>query len=161
MAVSAQLVDESVPSKSDSMGELSIVEGKVKMHQNFIKYLIHVGVYKRVNLKGRLALRDHGEMMYAIGGLLSNWNMILEGETRGESLYGASDAAGENHREEMVLFGNLLKGLTAKVTQFPGNFLRFQQELLSTLSENDIPTSNWVVFALLSVHCEAIQIALT
>ena len=158
VAVSAQLVDEPI-SQSDSIGELRFIEDKVGMHQSYIKYLIHVGVYKRVNISGRLALRDHGEMAYAIGGLLTRWNTILEIEARAQPLHEALNVDEENHKEEMLLFGNLVKGLATKVTKFPENFLLFQQELV--LSENEVPTSNWVVFALLTVHCEAIQIAMT
>lgn len=161
IAVSAQLADQPVSPSDSTIGDYRVIEEKVSLHKKFIKYLIHVGVYKRVNFKGRLVLRDHGEMMYAIGGLFEGWNNILESDSREQNLHEALDEYDADHREELLLFGDLLKGLAKKVTAFPEKFLAFQQELLSTLSDNGVPTSNWAVFVLLLIHYKAIHFALT
>ena len=157
VAVSEQLVDESIAS---SIPAMNVIEDKLQMHQGFIKYLTQAGIYKRVNFRGRVALRDHGEMMYCIGGLLNSWNTILELETRDQSLHNALESDVDVHREELRLFSEIVRGLEKNITKFPENFLLFQEKLLSAFSENGIPSSNWVVFALLTVHCEAIECAI-
>jgi hypothetical protein len=157
IAVSTQLVDE--PSKGkDVVIALEIISDKVQMHQNFILYLIHAGIYKRLNFKGKLTLRDHGEMMYAIGGFLNSWNVILETQARKLSLHEALDINSDDNYDDLGLIGKALQGIEERVTQFPANMLSFQQQVLPVSGLDTI--SAWKLFILLKIHCDALQNAM-
>jgi hypothetical protein len=158
IAVSAKLVDEASQGK-DVMSALDIISDKVQMHQNFILYLIHAGIYKRVNFQGKLTLRDHGEMMYAIGGLLNSWNVILEAHARKLSLHEALDVDTDiNYENELSLISKALQGMEERVTRFPENVLSFQRQVLP-FSRQETFTA-WKLFIILKIHCEALQNAM-
>eukprot|EP00979_Chaetoceros_neogracilis_P002561 scaffold435_cov275-Chaetoceros_neogracile.AAC.13 len=155
VTVSSQLVDQS-SSSSGNAAALDVIFDKVQMHQSFIQYLVHAGIYKRVTFSGRLSLRDQGEMLYAIGGLLNSWNIILEAESRSESFHEALDQEG-GHRNEITLFGEALKGIEQEVTQFPANFLSLQKRVIPGTMNGQPSSSTWLLFIMLKIHHQSIQ----
>jgi len=158
VAVSTQLVDQASLS-SDTTAALDVIDAKVQMHQSFIQYLVHAGIYKRVTFKGRLSLRDRGEMMYAIGGLLNSWNVILEAESRSQSFHEALNQEGD-HKDDILLFGESLKGIEQKVTLFPASLLSLQKKVIPGTMNGEASSSTWLLFILLKIHCESFQNAI-
>ena len=159
VAVSTQLVDQaSSSSDTTAIAALDVISAKVQMHQSFIQYLVHAGIYKRVTFQGRLSLRDRGEMMHAIGGLLNSWNVILEAESRSQSFHEALNQEGD-HKDDILLFGESLKGIEQTVTLFPVSLLSLQKKVIpGTMNgEASSSTSTWLLFILIKIHCESIQ----
>jgi len=155
VAVSTQLVDQS-SSSTDNTTALDVISDKVQMHQSFIQYLVHAGIYKRVTFKGRLSLRDRGEMMYAVGGFLNSWNIILDAENRSQSFHEALNQEGD-HKRDILLFGEALKGFEQKVTQFPANLLSLQKRVIPGTANGQPSSSTWLLFILLKIHHQCIQ----
>lgn len=155
VAVSTQLVDQA-SSTSDTTAALNVIFAKIQMHQSFIQYLVHAGIYKRVTFQGRLSLRDRGEMMHAIGGLLNGWNVILEDESRSQSFHEALIQEGD-HKDDILLFGESLKRIEQKVTLFPVSLLSLQKKVIPGTMNGEASSSTWLLIILIKIHCESIQ----
>ena len=101
---------------------LQTIDLKMKQHKSFVDFLVHAGVYKRVDLRGRMKVRDHGEMIYAIGVLLTLWQDELEDIRQKEDVGDGSYQSSMIDDEKILEVSQKLRSIDDTVTDFP-NFL--------------------------------------
>uniref|UniRef100_A0A7S3VB51 Nucleoporin Nup133/Nup155-like C-terminal domain-containing protein n=1 Tax=Chaetoceros debilis TaxID=122233 RepID=A0A7S3VB51_9STRA len=123
--VSAQLANEaSVMGEGGGVGaansSIQVIQEKLDMHCTFVDYIRFSGIYKRVNVAGKISLRDHGEMLYAVGSALMEWAQMLETDA---SVNAMTDmvvgGANSNYKAEKNLIGYAMRGLEENITNFP------------------------------------------
>ena len=94
--------------------------------------------------------------MHAIKGLLNSWNVILEAESRSQSFHEALNQEGD-HKDDILLFGESLKGIEQTVTLFPVSLLSLQKKVIPGTMNGEASSSTWLLFILIKIHCESIQ----
>lgn len=126
---------------------VTILRDKLRLHGDFVTFLIHAGAYRRVSTEGRVRLRDHGELITATMALLvecqtyfSKVETTAEGDSRGElvrarqrvmnSLEGASD--------DVTSLSRRWAGLQQLVCPSNGNSLSFGMGVHLLLSSASI-----------------------
>ena len=125
---------------------------KMERHRSFINFLVRAGVYKRVNIRGRMELRNHGEMIHAIGVLLTLWQDEIENVRRSED----GSTSTEQDADIMKVTQDL-KRIEELVTDFPGRILSILKKYgldESRYEGTDMPWSLYQMCKLISGSIE-------
>ena len=145
---------------------VEVMKTKLDTHNSFINFLLRAGIYKKVDHVGRMAIRDHGEIIFAIGRMLSSWQEELDLARRGKrasSLGVSAENEENNHDEERTFINNALIGSEEAVTEFPTRMKMLQQQVLlfdnNRMSENSFSFSGWALFQVSNLIYTALQYA--
>jgi hypothetical protein len=104
---------------------LTALRDKLRLHRDFVIFLVQAGAYRRVSTAGRVRLRDHGELITATRALLI--------ECQGHfSKAGAAAGGGDHGRQsELALSRQMvmtaLEGASDDVTTLPRRWAELQQ----------------------------------
>lgn len=110
--VSAQLMDDNGLSSSENK-----IEEKIFMHNRFLEWLHRSGIFKRITVKGRISLCDHGEKLSVVNYLLVNGSNILEN---------ISDGLIDSHK---ILLNHFLSNIQDSISVLPKELLILQQSI--------------------------------
>lgn len=145
--VSKQLVDE----PRSALSAIETIQEKCEIHQDFLKYLFHTGVYKRILFFGRVSLRDHGEEIFAIGNLLNTWEQLVN-SNNGDIVI--DEALAGNFAEEIIIIGDALQNIEQTVTLLPSKFTSTFESILSDASTRGLD-STWCLLVLMKLLRDA------
>ncbi len=114
---------------SGASSPLTALRDKLRLHRDFVTFLVHAGAYRRVSTEGRVRLRDHGEMITATRALLIECQGYF-------SMAEAAVEGGDNSRRREVAHARqivmtALEGASDDVTLLPHRWGRLQQLVIS------------------------------
>jgi hypothetical protein len=108
-----------------SSSPLITLRDKLRIHRDFITFLVHAGAYRRISTDGRVLLRDHGELLTTTRTLLIECQSFF---TKAEATAAANRGDG---REEVARMRRLvmstLDGASDDVTALPRRWAGVQQ----------------------------------
>jgi len=91
VAASKSLMDDSMRYTSktnistfDTTRVLDDIDDKCAAHCGFLDFLVKCQLYKKIDITGRTQLRNHGELLYGVRGLILCWQELLEGTVHAE-----------------------------------------------------------------------------
>lgn len=138
-----------------SSSQLNTLREKLRIHRDFITFLVHAGAYRRISTDGRVLLRDHGELLTTTRTLLIECQSFF---TKADAA--ATSSGGGDERKEMARMRRLvmsaLDGASDDVTALPRRWAGLQQ-----LATSSTPLWNDIHLLLLSTSiCQGIGQAL-
>ncbi|KAL3800414.1 hypothetical protein ACHAW5_009092 [Stephanodiscus triporus] len=144
---------------------VTALRDKLRLHRDFVTFLVHAGAYRRVSTAGRVRLRDHGELMTATRAML----IECQGHfSKAEAAIGRGGGGGRGEGDtgrrielararQMVM--SALEGASDDVTALPHRWAGLQQ--LAYSSGNSPLFGNGIFLLLTSASiCEGIGQAL-
>ena len=128
---------------------------KMERHRSFINFLFRAGVYKRVNIRGRIELRNHGEMIHAIGTLLTSWQDEMEEIRRDE------DGITSVQDSDIMEVTQYLKNIEEVVTDFPVRILSILEKNSLSYDMSEGRGISWSLFQICKLISGSIEGALS
>ena len=111
-------------SPATSSSPLNTLREKIRIHRDFITFLVHAGAYRRILTDGRVLLRDHGEL------LTTTRTLLIECQSFFTKADATATAAGGDGREEVSRMRRLvmstLDGVSDDVTALPRRWAGLQ-----------------------------------
>lgn len=111
-------------SPATSSSPLNNLREKIRIHRDFITFLVHAGAYRRILTDGRVLLRDHGEL------LTTTRTLLIECQSFFMKADATATAAGGDGREEVSRMRRLvmstLDGVSDDVAALPRRWAGLQ-----------------------------------
>ena len=111
-------------SPATSSSPLNTLREKIRIHRDFITFLVHAGVYRRILTDGRVLLRDRGEL------LTTTRTLLIECQSFFTKADATATAAGGDGREEVSRMRRLvmstLDGVSDDVSALPRRWAGLQ-----------------------------------
>ena len=104
---------------------VTILRDKLKMHKDFVTFLVHAGAYRRVSTAGRVRLRDHGEMITASRALLIECQSHFSNAEAAAAGRGGSGRSELAQARQMVM--SAVEGASNDVIALPRRWAALQQ----------------------------------
>jgi hypothetical protein len=115
---------------SSGCSPVTALRDKLRLHRDFVTFLVHAGAYRRVSTEGKVRLRDHGEMITAMRSLLIECQGYF---SKAEAAVGGGDNSKRLelvHARQIVM--TALEGASDDVTLLPDKWCGLQQLALSS-----------------------------
>jgi hypothetical protein len=108
---------------------LEDVDEKSATHGGFINFLIACQLYKKIDIAGRIQLRNHGELLHGVRGLIIAWQDLLEGSLHndmGLSAINAEKMEADSMIQEQTKINQILVGCEETLSDFQGRLNSLQ-----------------------------------